>query len=63
MAEKDVFNLIVDVCESSINSMKDCNNVTELASAYVSTLYTIMGTCAGAKGMKKESKEEEKCID
>lgn len=57
MAEKDVFNLIVDLCEASINSMKDCNNVTELASAYTSTLYIIMGTCAGAKNMKKESIE------
>lgn len=37
--------------------MKDCNNVTELASAYASTLHTIMGICAGAKGMKKEAKE------
>lgn len=42
-----------------MNSMKNCKNTTELASAYVSTLNIIMGMCAGAKQMKKESKEEE----
>jgi hypothetical protein len=59
MAEKDVYDLIVEICETSMNSMKNCSNMIELASSYQTTISTIIGVCAGAKSRKKELIEKE----
>ena len=53
MAEKDVYDKIIDVCEKTIDQIYKCETKSNVHTVSLSALMAISGICGGVKTYKK----------